>query len=206
MGLDESLTLQFKDGVWYEIGRVSATFGLSSLTLGGIILGDSTPDAAGEMGYDSNVMKYYDNVGSKTLATTADVAAGTGLVERIGASFDGGGSAIAVNKIAFVHVPYAITTINQWTVVCDQDSGATGIVIEVLLDAYAEDHITHTTICDSDAKMPHTTDGAGAGGTAHQAAWNCGTTAIAADSVIAFKVKVAPTAATWCSVSLKGTR
>jgi hypothetical protein len=52
MGLNESLTLQFKDGVWYEIGRVSATFGLSSLTLGGIILGDSTPDAAGEIGFD----------------------------------------------------------------------------------------------------------------------------------------------------------
>jgi hypothetical protein len=32
MALNESLTLQFKDGVWYEIGRVSATFGLSSIT------------------------------------------------------------------------------------------------------------------------------------------------------------------------------
>jgi len=46
-----------EDGVWL----------ISSLTLGGVILGDSSPDAAGEFGYDGD-MKYYDAVGAKTLA------------------------------------------------------------------------------------------------------------------------------------------
>jgi hypothetical protein len=77
MAITESLELQYKSNQWVEVARSSGTFGLASLTLGGIILGDSTPDAAGELGYDSNVMKYYDNVGSKTLATTADLTAGS---------------------------------------------------------------------------------------------------------------------------------
>jgi hypothetical protein len=128
-----------------------------------------------------------------------------GIVERIGATFDGGGSAIAVNKIAFVHIPFAVTTINSWTVVCDQDSGTTGIIITPYMDAYAEDHITHTTMCTSGV-IPHTSDGATAGGVTHQAAWDCNITAIPADSVVAFKVTTAPTSATWCTISLKVTR
>jgi hypothetical protein len=110
-----------------------------------------------------------------------------------------------LNKVAYVHVPYAITTINQWTVVCDQDSGASGIVVTPYMDAYAEDTLPTTTMCTT-GTPPHTTDGAGAGGTAHQAAWDCNITAIPADRTIMFKVTTAPTAATWCTVSLKVTR
>ncbi|MCE5265681.1 MAG: hypothetical protein LLG97_19405, partial [Deltaproteobacteria bacterium] len=132
-------------------------------------------------------------------------ADGTGIVERIGATFDGGGSAIALNKIAYVHVPYAVTAINQWTVVCDQDSGANGIIITPYMDAYAEDTLPTTTMCAS-GSAPHTSGGATAGGTAHQAAWDCNVTAIPADRVVAFKVTQAPSSATWCTVSLKVTR
>lgn len=37
-------------------------------SFGGLIFGDSSPDAAGEIGYDGE-LKYYDAVGSKTVAT-----------------------------------------------------------------------------------------------------------------------------------------
>ncbi len=131
--------------------------------------------------------------------------AGTGLVERVGATFDGGGSAIAVNKIAYVHIPFAVTTINQWTVVCDVDSGTTGIIITPYMDAYAADTLPTTTMCTT-GTPPHTTDGAGAGGLVHQAAWDCNITAIPADRIIGFKVTTAPTSSTWCTISLKVTR
>jgi hypothetical protein len=82
MALNESLTLQFKDGVWYEIGRVSATFGLSSLTLGGIILGDSTPDSAGEIGFDATDKYLFYGANSEDLyirvgSTSNNVIIGT---------------------------------------------------------------------------------------------------------------------------------
>jgi hypothetical protein len=125
--------------------------------------------------------------------------------ERLGATFDGGGSAIALNKITYLHVPFAITAIESWTVVCDQDSGASGIVITPYMDAYAADTLPTTTMCTT-GTAPHTTDGAGAGGSVHQAAWDCNITAIPADSIIAFKVTTAPTAATNCSVTLKALR
>ncbi len=46
------------------------TFVLNGLASGGLIFGDSSPDAAGEMGYDGE-LKYYDAVGSKTVATVS---------------------------------------------------------------------------------------------------------------------------------------
>lgn len=39
-------------------------------SFGGLIFGDSSPDAAGEIGYDGE-LKYYDVVGSKTVATVS---------------------------------------------------------------------------------------------------------------------------------------
>jgi hypothetical protein len=137
--------------------------------------------------------------------TTYLPTAGTGLVERIGATFDGGGSAISVNKIAYVHVPFAVTTINQWTVICDQDSGATGIIITPYMDAFATDTLPTTTMCTT-GTAPNTSSGATAGGTVKQATWDCNITAIPADRIVSFKVTTAPTSATWCTVSLKVTR
>lgn len=133
------------------------------------------------------------------------LANGTGIVERIGATFDGGGAVIAVNKVAYVHIPYAVTTINQWTVICDVDSGTMGIIITPYMDAYATDTLPTTTMCTT-GTAPHTTDGAGAGGLSHQANWDCNITTIPADRVIMFKVTTAPTSATWCTIILKVTR
>jgi len=45
---------------------------------GGLIFGDSTPDAAGEIGYASNVVSFYDGTASRTLATLATNQAFTG--------------------------------------------------------------------------------------------------------------------------------
>lgn len=135
---------------------------------------------------------------------TPMTSTGTGLVERIGAAFDGGGSAIAANKTAYTLVPFA-ATINQWTVICDQDSGATGIVIDVLRQHYVEDDITLVSMLASGTK-PHTSDGATAGGTSHQADWDGNATTINAGDVLQFKVDTAPTSATWCSITLKVTR
>ena len=132
---------------------------------------------------------------------------GTGIVERFGATFNGtgAGGVIAVNQAVKTLIPYAVTTINQWTIQCDQDSGATGIIITPYLDAYAEDTTPTTTMCTT-GTAPHTTDGAGAGGQDHQANWDCNITAIPANSAILFKVTTAPTAATNCTLTLKVTR
>ncbi len=133
--------------------------------------------------------------------------AGTGLVERIGATFvgTGAGGVIAVNQTVFSVVPYAVTAINNWWVICDQDSGATGIIITPYKDTFVEDDITLTTMCTT-GTAPHTTDGAGAGGTSHTAAWDCNIASLAVNDVIQFKVTTAPTAATACTVTLKVTR
>jgi hypothetical protein len=128
-------------------------------------------------------------------------ASGTGIVERIGATFDGGGSAVAVNKTAMVHMPFA-GTINQWTMVCDVNTGASGITIDLYKDAYASDSSPSTTMCASGTK-PNVASGAHQTG---QANWDCNVTTITAGDVIQFKVTTAPTSATWCSVSLKITR
>jgi hypothetical protein len=126
------------------------------------------------------------------------------VTDRIGASFDGGGSAIALNKITYAYVPFA-ATVTKWTVICDVDSGANGIIITPYKDAYAEDTLPTTTMCTT-GSAPHTSGGATAGGTAHQAAWDCNVTTVEAGSSIAFKVTQAPSSATWCSVTLDLTR
>lgn len=129
----------------------------------------------------------------------------TGVVEAIGATFDGGGSPIAANKTVYRTVPFAVTSIDSWTIICDQDSGTTGIIITPYKDAYADDDIALTTMCASGV-IPHTSDGATAGGTSHSATWDCNVTSLAAGDVIQFKVTTAPTSATNCSITLKVTR
>lgn len=70
-------------------------------------------------------------------------ASGRDIVERIGATFDGGGSAIALNKIAYAYIPFA-GTVQKWTILCDQDVGASGIAITVYKDTYSADTLpTH---------------------------------------------------------------
>jgi hypothetical protein len=143
--------------------------------------------------------KFWQGVDSK--------AAEVSISERIGATFvgTGAGGVIEANQSVFVSVPYAVSSIDSWTVICDQDSGATGIIITPYSDAYVEDDIALTPMCTTGV-IPHTSDGATAGGTSHQAAWDCNITSLAANSVVQFKVTTAPTAATSCSVTLKVTR
>ena len=165
---------------------------------------------------DDNASHTYDSAGSSTrVFSTAAIMSwvrakfakitGTGIVERIGAAFDGGGSAIALNKIVYTHVPFAVTSVDQWTVICDQDSGTNGIVITPYMDAFATDTLPTTTMCTT-GTAPNTSSGATAGGTVKQATWDCNITAIPADRLLAFKVTTAPSSATWCSVTLKVTR
>ncbi len=223
------------------VSDANATIVEEGQATGGLIFGDSSPDTAGEIGYDG-ALKFYDAAGLRTVTTQSDklsvfsatssaelrgvlsdesgtgvfltttgdgsglsgvlVTAGTGLVESRGASFDGGGSAIAVNKIALIHFDYAVTTINQWTVMCLEDSGAAGIIITPYMDAYSADTLPTTTMCSS-GTIPHVDTGAHK---TNQANWDCNITAIPADRNVAFKVTTAPTASTWCTISLKVTR
>lgn len=44
---------------------------LSSLTMGGVILGDSSPDAAGELGYDSTQLSVHDGTASRSVLQVA---------------------------------------------------------------------------------------------------------------------------------------
>ncbi len=177
----------------------------AGITISSDVTTESFSVTLGATGSDAVTFASASGAGFTFTPVVTFSAAPKGIVERIGATFDGGGSAIAVNKTAYVHVPFAVTSIDQWTVICDQDSGTTGIIITPYSDAYVEDDITLTTMCTS-GTIPHTSDGATAGGTSHQGAWNCNITSIAADSVVQFKVTTAPTSATWCTVSLKVTR
>jgi hypothetical protein len=161
----------------------------------------ATPSSANLLG----ALTDETGTGAAVFANSPTLVTPKGIVEKITATFDGGGSAIAVNKIAYTHSPMAYTSIDQWTVICDQDSGTTGIIITPYMDAYAADTLPTTTMCTT-GTAPHTSDGATAGGTVHQATWDCNITAIPADRIISFKVTTAPTAATWCTVVLKVTR
>ena len=210
MAQGETLTLQYATNQWQEIARATSTW--TGITVGGFTASRAVySNAAGELTAHATLtdteLGYVDGVTSaiQDQLNGKMASAGTGLVERIGVTFDGGGSVILVNKIAYTHVPFAVTTINSWVVQCDIDSGTTGIIITPYLDAYAEDTHPTTTMCTT-GTPPHTSDGATAGGMVHKANWDCNITAIPADSMIMFKVTTAPTSSTWCSVTLKVTR
>ncbi len=145
-----------------------------------------------------------DTIKGPWVAGTATIGTGPNIVD-FGATFDGGGSAIAVNTAVYKYMPYTISKINEWAVHCDVDSGTTGIIISMYKDAYADDHLPHTTMCTS-GSTPHTTDGAGAGGLNHKAAWDCDVTSIAGGDAIGFKVTTAPTSSTRCTLTISGTR
>ncbi len=110
----------------------------------------------------------------------------------IGATFNGGGSAIAANSKQWVYVPYG-TTIQSWTIGCDA-SGS--IAFDVQMDTYANFSTSMTSIAGTD--FPTVT-------TATKAqdlvltGW--GTTAIPAGDYILFKVTSATTV-TNCNIVL----
>lgn len=185
---DVIVTLPAETGTVCTTGSVCSGYAPSTIIASSISDSDTTHCPDGNSVYDA-------------LAGKAP-SAGTGIVERIGATFDGGGAAIAVNKIAYAHIPYAITAINQWTVICDIDSSTAGIIITPYMDAYAANTLPTTTMCTS-GTIPHVDTGANK---TNQANWDCNITAIPADRDIAFKVTTAPTASTWCTISLKVTR
>jgi len=128
-------------------------------------------------------------------------ATGVGLKEQIVAIFDGGGSAIPLNSIAYVHRDYAISSIDEWTVTCNAED-ATPIVIDVYGQAYSASSLPASTLCSTGTKPT----GGGASAYGNQAAWNCSTTSSAANYDYAFKVITAPSTSTWCVVTLKVTR
>ena len=134
---------------------------------------------------------------------------GVGLVEQIVAVFDGGGSIITTGqKPVYVHRDYALTSINKWTVQCNNGAtDSTPIIVNVggkvtsASTAGALPTIASNGFCGSGT--PPT------GGTTTpiiQAAWNCSTTSTAANTDFIFSVTQAPTASTWCSVIVEGIR
>ncbi len=124
------------------------------------------------------------------------------FVDRIVAVFDGGGSALPLNKQTYgMNVPKGCT-INTWTVLCDRNVGVSGIVITPYKDAHSDDAIPTTTMCTS-GTAPNVPAGSHK---SKQAAWDCNIATLADNDDIAFKVTTAPTAATWCSLTLKCTR
>lgn len=61
----------FYNGVpYFNINGTGYKSMYEGLSTGGLLFGDSSPDAAGEIGYDGE-LKYYDAVGSKTVATVS---------------------------------------------------------------------------------------------------------------------------------------
>jgi hypothetical protein len=125
------------------------------------------------------------------------------VVERVGAAFDGGGSAIAANKVAYTYIPFA-GTITKWTVLCDQNVSTSGIDFYIYKDAYSADTLPTTDITGTGTR-PNVASGShktGQGSTFTD--WT--TTTVTAGDMLGIKVKTAPTSATWCSVTLDVTR
>ncbi len=133
-------------------------------------------------------------LGSSTITGTLPAANNETNLRHtsIGATFNGGGSAIAANSKQWVYVPYG-TIIQSWTIGCDA-SGS--IAFDVQMDTYANFSTSMTSIAGTD--FPTVT-------TATKAqdlvltGW--GTTAIPAGDYILFKVTSATTV-TNCNIVL----
>ena len=159
--------------------------------------------ASMELYPEGDVWKLNNNGTEKTMAyLESPVFTGTvqGIVERIGATFDGGGAAIADNKIAYIHAPYAFT-INEVTVVCDRDVGATTMVFDVQRIAFSDTTLPTASIVGAGTGIivPNTKLGVQITPTS----WTDVT--IDANDVLAIQVTTA-SLAQWCTVSLKVTR
>ena len=132
-------------------------------------------------------------------------AAGTGLVEKITATFDyrSAGTPVPVNSIAYVSMPYAVSSINNWEIICSA-SDATGIIIDVFGVTHTLDTLPTGTYCGSGTK-PNVANGHSTSATT-PAAWNCSTTSFVANTDLAFKVITAPTTSQLCVITLTVTR
>ncbi len=111
----------------------------------------------------------------------------------IGATFNGGGSAITVNSKQWVYVPYG-ATIQSWTIACD---AAGAIAFDVQMDTYANFSTTMTSIAGSDFPTIVATNQKAQDLTL--TGW--GTTAIPAGDYILFKV-TSVTTVTLCNIVL----
>lgn len=67
----ESTVYMELDGVTETVDLIKPVVLSSTLSGGGVILGDSTPDAAGELGYASNQLSVYDGTASRDLLQVA---------------------------------------------------------------------------------------------------------------------------------------
>ena len=129
----------------------------------------------------------------------------TGVVEKISATFDWRSAAIPipVNSIAYVSMPYAVSSINTWQVVCSS-SDATGIIFDVQGVTHTLDTLPTATYCGT-GTSPRVANGHSTSATT-PAAWDCATTSFVANTDLAFKVTTAPTTSQFCTVTLKVTR
>jgi hypothetical protein len=93
------------------------------IATGGLIFGDDSPDAAGEIGYDGE-LKYYDAVGSKTVATVK--------VEKL-AVFNIDGTA-ADNTVIDSYIPVASTITGA---IITTTGTACSAVVDIWSDTYA---------------------------------------------------------------------
>jgi hypothetical protein len=182
---------------WSLVGTNGGAYDLDLIGTGGnVTLTDSTNTISSVISASATAVKSANDNANGRLPS-----AGTGLVEQIVAIFDGGGSAIPLNSIAYVHRDYAISSINTWTVTCNAED-ATPIVIDVYGQAYSASSLPTSTLCSTGTKPT----GGGASAYGNQAAWNCSTMSSAANYDYAFKVTTAPSTSTWCVVTLKGMR
>ena len=133
-------------------------------------------------------------------------ATGVGLVEKITATFDyrSAGTPVPVNSIAYViDIPYAVSSINAWTVSCSA-SDTTGIIIDVFGVTHTLDTLPTATYCGTGTK-PNVTNGHQTSATT-PVTWNCQTTSFVAHTDLAFKVLTAPTTSQLCVITLTVTR
>jgi len=122
---DKALSLIYGTFAATAAGQ-AITFNVGIMTAGNY---EFDADQTVGAGQDNYVLTYDNGTGQISL----EAAAGGTVTASIGASFDGGGSAISADKQFRVEVPYACT-ITQVTMLADQSGSA---VVDIWKDTYA---------------------------------------------------------------------
>jgi hypothetical protein len=152
MGLNESLTLQFKDGVWYEIGRVSASISVSAIDLASATL--VVPN--GTTALNTTAGRLYFNTSTNLLSigngATSTVFSPQSNEKLAVFTWDGGGSALAAaagtKRCAFV--PSASTLTGLYA--SSQAEPTSDVTIALFKDAFsAAGHATTAMISGTNA-------------------------------------------------------
>jgi hypothetical protein len=121
----------------------------------------------------------------------------------IGATFDGGGSAIAADKFALRHMDWGGTVVG-WSIKCDLVNSTTGPTISIYNGAYSTTANPTVALCATQPALAAGSSLVGAQGNCYSSGSTNAT--FTANSDMLFKMTTAPDTSTWCVLDLQVTR